>query len=202
MIPLWDAAGHCSAYGRSEPLGRADVAPEVLMLLARAFARAELDPGRSVQQAMVNAIKAQSRSGPTALSPEELSDHFAELAAALDNDPFAIYAELASMAAAFQRSTMPRSPGRRTRPCERRRRRRCTNHVSARRWPGSPQIDSTARIAPAHFRDNTVGCHSSPDPGQPFFNLIICRARLSLSPDLGNRSAGGVGSAAGGLVVA
>ena len=71
------------------------------MLLARAFARAELDPGRSVQQAMVNAMEAQSRSGPTALSPEELSDHFAELAAALDNDPFAIYAELASMAAVF-----------------------------------------------------------------------------------------------------
>ena len=66
---------------------------------------------------------------------------------------------------------------------ERRRRRRCTNHVSARRWPESPQIDSTARIAPAHCRDSTVGCHSSPDPGQPFFNLIICRARLSLSPD-------------------
>jgi len=84
-----------------QALGRTDVAPEVLMLLARAFARAELDPGRSVQQAMVNAMEAQSRSGPTALSPEELSDHFAELAAALDNDPFAIYAELASMAAVF-----------------------------------------------------------------------------------------------------
>jgi hypothetical protein len=39
------------------------------MLLARAFARAELDPGRSVQQAMVNAMEAQSRSGPTALHP-------------------------------------------------------------------------------------------------------------------------------------
>ena len=46
-------------------------------------------------------MEAQSRSGPTTLSPEELSNHFAELAAALDNDPFAIYAELASMAAAF-----------------------------------------------------------------------------------------------------
>jgi hypothetical protein len=34
-----------------------------------------------------------------------------------------------------------------------------------------------------HWRDKTIGCHSSPDPGQPFFNLIICRARLSLSPD-------------------
>jgi hypothetical protein len=50
---------------------------------------------------MVNAMEAQSRSGPTALIAEVLSDHLAELAAALDNDPFAIYAELASMAAAF-----------------------------------------------------------------------------------------------------
>ena len=37
--------------------------------------------------------------------------------------------------------------------------------------------------APDHCRDKTIGCHSSPDPGQPFFNLIICRARLSLGPD-------------------
>jgi hypothetical protein len=84
-----------------QALARAEVAPGVLILLARAFARAELDPGRSVQQAMVNAMEAQSHSGPTGLSAEELSDHFAELAAALDNDPFAIYAEFASTAAAF-----------------------------------------------------------------------------------------------------
>ena len=84
-----------------QAVGKSDVAPEVLMLLARSFARAELDPGRSVQHAMVNAMEAQSRTGATALSPEELSAHFAELAAALDNDPFAIYAELASTAAAF-----------------------------------------------------------------------------------------------------
>jgi hypothetical protein len=38
---------------------------------------------------------------PAALSPTDFSDHFAELAATLDNDPFAIYAELATTAAAF-----------------------------------------------------------------------------------------------------
>jgi hypothetical protein len=59
-----------------QALGTADTAPEVLMLLARAFARAELDPGRSVQQAMVNAMEGHSRSRPTALSAKELSDHF------------------------------------------------------------------------------------------------------------------------------
>lgn len=82
-------------------LGQGDFAPEVLMLLARAFARAELDPGRSLQEAVVSAMEARSDLSPTASSAEEISDHFAELAAALDNDPFAIYAELASTAAAF-----------------------------------------------------------------------------------------------------
>src|SRR5438874_1593426 len=82
-------------------LGQGDFAPEMLMLLARAFARAELDPTRSLQEAMVSAMEARSYLGPTASSAEEISDHFAELAAELDNDPFAIYAELASTAAAF-----------------------------------------------------------------------------------------------------
>jgi hypothetical protein len=82
-------------------LGKGGFAPEVLMLLARAFARAELDPGWSLQEAMVSAMDAQSSSGPTVLNAEEISDHFAELAAALENDSFAIYAELASTAAAF-----------------------------------------------------------------------------------------------------
>src|SRR5262249_56610416 len=62
---------------------------------------AELDPGRTLQQAMMTAMEAQSSSMPAALTPAELSDHFAELAAALNNDPFEIYAELATTAAAF-----------------------------------------------------------------------------------------------------
>jgi len=49
----------------------------------------------------MSAMEAQSPSLPAALSPEDISDHFAELAATLDNDPFAIYAELATTAAAF-----------------------------------------------------------------------------------------------------
>jgi hypothetical protein len=84
-----------------DALQKGGVAPEVLMLMARAFARAELDPGRTLQQAMMTAMEAQSPSMPAALTPAEITDHFAELAAALDNDPFAIYAELATTAAAF-----------------------------------------------------------------------------------------------------
>jgi hypothetical protein len=77
------------------------IAPEVLMVMAGAFARAELDPGRTLQQAMMTAIEAHSPSMPAALTPADLSDHFAELAAALDNDPFEIYAELVTTTAAF-----------------------------------------------------------------------------------------------------
>jgi hypothetical protein len=84
-----------------DALQRGGVAPGVLMLLARAFARAELDPGRTLQLAMMTAVEAQSPSMPAVLTPSEISDHFGELAAALDNDPFEIYAELATTAAAF-----------------------------------------------------------------------------------------------------
>jgi hypothetical protein len=98
------SAGHeiAEVHNRVDhAVGEGHVAPEVLMLLARAFARAELDPGRSLQEAMVSVMEARSDLRPGASSAEEISDHFAELAAALDNDPFAIYAELASTAAAF-----------------------------------------------------------------------------------------------------
>src|SRR5262249_17501585 len=77
------------------------IAPELLMLMARAFARAELDPGRTLQQAMMTAMEAQSPSMPAAPTPAEISDHFGELAAALDNNPFEIYPELAPPARAF-----------------------------------------------------------------------------------------------------
>jgi hypothetical protein len=87
--------------GLDYALQKGGVAPEVLMLVARAFARAELDPGRALQEAMMSAMEAQSASMPAPLRPQDISDHFTELAAALDNDPFAIYAELATTAAAF-----------------------------------------------------------------------------------------------------
>ena len=47
------------------------IAPEVLMLIARAFAQAELDPGRTLQQAMMTAMGAPSPSTPAALTPAE-----------------------------------------------------------------------------------------------------------------------------------
>jgi hypothetical protein len=84
-----------------DALQKGGVTPEVLMLLARAFARAELNPGRILQQAMMTAMEARSTSVAAAMTAADISDHFAELAAALNNDPFEIYAELATTAAAF-----------------------------------------------------------------------------------------------------
>ena len=40
---------------------KSSIAPDVLMLVARAFARAELDPGRSLQEAMMSAMEAQAK---------------------------------------------------------------------------------------------------------------------------------------------
>jgi hypothetical protein len=97
-------AGHAIAAVRKrldDALQKGGVAPEVLMLMARAFARAELDPGRALQEAMMSAMEAQSPSMLTAMRPEDISDYFAGLATALNNDSFAIYAELATTAAAF-----------------------------------------------------------------------------------------------------
>src|SRR5215472_11400850 len=84
-----------------DALQKGGVTPDVLMLLARAFGRAELDPGRILQHAMMTAMEAQSAPVAAALTAAEISDHFAELAAALNNEPFEIYAELATTAAAF-----------------------------------------------------------------------------------------------------
>jgi hypothetical protein len=84
-----------------DALQKGGVTPEVLMLLAHAFGRAELDPGRMLQQAMMTAMEARSPPIAAALTAADISDHFAELAAALNNDPFEIYAELATTAAAF-----------------------------------------------------------------------------------------------------
>jgi hypothetical protein len=84
-----------------DALQKGGVAHEVLMLVARAFARAELDPGQSLQEAVMSAMETPSPSMTAVLTADDIYDHFTELAAAFDNDPFEIYVELATTAAAF-----------------------------------------------------------------------------------------------------
>jgi hypothetical protein len=76
-------------------------APEVLMMIARAFAQAELDPGEALQEAVVSAMEAQAAAAPPELGSENIGDYFEDIATTLGNDPFAIYAEIATTAAAF-----------------------------------------------------------------------------------------------------
>ena len=84
-----------------EALTTGIVAPALLMQVARAFAHAELDPGPALQGAVVSGMEAQSATMAIEPEPEDITGHFDSLAAALDNDPFAIHAELAATGAAF-----------------------------------------------------------------------------------------------------
>jgi hypothetical protein len=44
----------------ADNLRKGSIAPNLLMLVARAFARAEIDPGRPLQEAMMSAMEAQA----------------------------------------------------------------------------------------------------------------------------------------------
>jgi hypothetical protein len=77
------------------------IAPEVLMTITRAFAQAELEPGGALQEAVVDALEAQATTPPASAAPGDLGEQLHDVAAALGNDPFAIYTELAATGAAF-----------------------------------------------------------------------------------------------------
>ena len=75
--------------------------PGVLMLIARAFAQAGLDPGPALKEAMIARMEAGLPHDPTPPGRGELAGHFAPLAEALGHDPFAVHAELSATGAAF-----------------------------------------------------------------------------------------------------
>ena len=87
--------------GIGQALAEGGAAPEVLMMVARAFVQAELEPGEALQEAVVGAMEAQAAAMPAGQGPEDLGGHFDAIAASLDDDPFAIHAELAATGAAF-----------------------------------------------------------------------------------------------------
>jgi hypothetical protein len=88
--------------GIGQALAAEGAAPAALMMLARAFAQAELDPGGALQEAVVGAMEAQAAAAPPGAGPEVGGDdHLDDLAASLGGDPFAIHAELAATGAAF-----------------------------------------------------------------------------------------------------
>jgi len=87
--------------GIAQALAEGGAAPGVLMMVARAFAQAELDPGEVLQEAMVGAMEAQASAMPVGHGPDDSGDQFDAIAASLGNDPFAIHAELAATGSAF-----------------------------------------------------------------------------------------------------
>lgn len=80
---------------------RGGLSGPVLMLVGRAFAHAELDPGRPLQEALVGAIDREGLSEPASANLPDMFAHFAKIAKAMDDDPFAIHAELAQTVATF-----------------------------------------------------------------------------------------------------
>lgn len=78
-----------------------DLAPGVLMLIARAFAQAGLDAGPALKEAVIAGTEAGFSYDPTPPGRGELAEQLAPLAEALDQDPFAVHAELAASGAAF-----------------------------------------------------------------------------------------------------
>jgi hypothetical protein len=78
-----------------------DISGAVLMLVGRAFTEAELDPGRTLQEALMGAIESDGATEQVPADAKAMSEQLAKLAKALDDDPFAIHAELAQTGAVF-----------------------------------------------------------------------------------------------------
>ena len=75
--------------------------PDVLMLVARAFAQAELDPGRALQDATMAMMDAGPPPDDAEGGRGSLAGQLEHIAQALGNDPFTIYDEMSSSAAAI-----------------------------------------------------------------------------------------------------
>lgn len=75
--------------------------PAAIMLVARAFGQAGLDPGPALQSVMARAMEGQADSGPEATAMQGLGAQLDGLAAQFGHDPFAIYSELSVTCAAF-----------------------------------------------------------------------------------------------------
>ncbi|MCW6507403.1 hypothetical protein [Lichenifustis flavocetrariae] len=86
------------AVAAALPAGNGE--PVAIMLLARAFAEAQLDPGPALRDVMMQAL-ADLPEASEDESPEGSVDPFSDLAAALGDDPFALHAELAATGSAL-----------------------------------------------------------------------------------------------------
>lgn len=75
--------------------------PNLLMLVIRAFAQAQIDPGESLRRAVMKAMEGRAMTDMGFATPAEAEAELLEIAKALDHDPFAVHAEISLSAAAF-----------------------------------------------------------------------------------------------------
>ncbi len=73
----------------------------LLMLIARAFVQAGLEPGPALKAATLAGMDADISPGMMPARPGDIADQLTPLAEALGHDPFAIHAEIAATGAAF-----------------------------------------------------------------------------------------------------
>src|SRR3712207_5676941 len=66
--------------GIEQALAEHGAAPEALMMIARAFAEAELDPGEALQEAVVSAMEVRSAAMPAGQETEDIADQFDDIA--------------------------------------------------------------------------------------------------------------------------
>ena len=74
--------------------------PEVMMVLGQQFAAAKLDLGDELR-ALTLALSEQTAAHGPALSPDNITSHYAAMAEALAHDPFLIHGQLSEQLAAF-----------------------------------------------------------------------------------------------------
>ena len=74
--------------------------PEVMMVVGQQFAAAKLDLGDELR-ALTLALSEQAASNGPALSPDDITSHYAAMAEALGHDPFLIHGQLSEQLAAF-----------------------------------------------------------------------------------------------------
>ena len=78
-----------------------NLAPQVSIIIARAFAQAGLQPPQALQDAMIAGLEAGLLEESGSADDKSLLEHLVPLAEGLGHDPFAIHAELSATGAAF-----------------------------------------------------------------------------------------------------
>ncbi|MDN3570149.1 hypothetical protein [Methylobacterium longum] len=74
--------------------------PEVMMVVGQQFAAAKLDLGDELRALMLALSEQAAAHGP-ALSPDDITSHYAAMAEALGHDPFLIHGQISEQLAAF-----------------------------------------------------------------------------------------------------